>query len=285
MRMVGNGGSCLEWSWKGLICCETSLRTSRCGHEILVAVFSFSVMKRSLDLLPGWQWVQWGEERDAVKGLLPVLWVSLIEWRTLCCCILTRLYVVVNVPCCTFWKASQGPELLLDLLVKLEKSRQQSCKPEMLGLKQLQSSSRQRGLLGDSLQAYRRRLLQTSHSLSNHTEIFKVTKMPFQNPSVVVMLLFCVCSSDAVAFLLKQLKLFKNKVLMGRGGIWNPTVLYVHHRKACMVLYFEGGCLQNKALVWIEDRAVMFSPSLPNSLWSLNEDFCLWSSSVNCAWV
>lgn len=32
------------------------------------------------------------------------------------------------------------------------------------------------------------------------TQIFKITKMPFQNFSVVVMLLFCVCSSDAVPF-------------------------------------------------------------------------------------
>lgn len=46
-------------------------------------------------------------------------------------------------------------------------------------------------------------------SLFNHTEIFKITKLCFQNSSVVVMLLFCVCSSDAVVVLLKeQLKLF-----------------------------------------------------------------------------
>jgi len=38
---------------------------------------------------------------------------------------------------------------------------------------------------------------------------------------------------------------------MGRGGIQNLNVLFVHHRKAYMVLYFEGGCLKkvNKELV------------------------------------
>lgn len=41
-----------------------------------------------------------------------------------------------------------GSELLLDLLVKLEESRQQSCKPEMPELRQLQSSGIQRGLSG-----------------------------------------------------------------------------------------------------------------------------------------
>jgi len=51
---------------------------------------------------------------------------------------------------------------------------------------------------------------------------------------------------------LKQLKSLKaEKVLMGRGGIQNLNVLFVHHRKAYMVLYFEGGCLKkvNKELV------------------------------------
>lgn len=41
-----------------------------------------------------------------------------------------------------------GSELLLDLLVKLEENRQQSCKPEMPESRQLQSSGIQRGLSG-----------------------------------------------------------------------------------------------------------------------------------------
>jgi len=49
---------------------------------------------------------------------------------------------------------------------------------------------------------------------------------------------------------------------MGRGGIQNLNVLFVHHRKAYMVLYFEGGCLKKVNKELTADRTVVLSPSL-----------------------
>lgn len=212
---------------------NSTLRAARSAHQLLVAVFPFGLTKRSSGVLP----VRWQtfEERD-------VLWASYSSDRNfelvwpnhkfnldfvLLCFGKSVCSDVIIVVCCTSLKVKSSQELCCfwNFWWRL-RNEQESCKSEIQELKQLQSSNIQQGSLGDSLQTCRNRLVETFQRLSNHTEIFKITKMCFQNSSVVVMLLFCVCSSDAVVVLLKeQLKLFF-KNWEGSFGERKPSKCY-----------------------------------------------------------